>query len=226
MTKEVFIGIGHGGSDPGSQSAGLVEKNVNLVMGLACKAELERHGVIVRMSRTIDENDPVSQEVRECNAFNPDIAIEIHNNAGGGDGFEAFYWSGDANGLRLGRLIETEVKSIGQNSRGLKSGNKLMFVNSTKTTAVLLEGFFLDNAKDRTIADTTAEQQAFGRAYAKGVLKYLGITYKNPVEPKPPVTNTGKLYKVHAGAFKDKVNAENRVKALQAKGFEACIVYE
>lgn len=220
MAKKVFIGVGHGGSDSGACAAGLVEKNINLVMAQACKAELERHGVIVRMSRAIDENDPVAQEVRECNAFNPDIAIDCHNNAGGGDGFEMFYWPGDADGLRLAQLIEAEVKGIGQNSRGLKSGKNLMFVNSTKTTAVLAEGFFLDNAKDRTIADTAAEQQAFGRAYARGILKYFGITY---IPPKPPVTESDKLYRVQIGAFKDKSNAEQLVKDLKAKGYAAYI---
>ena len=41
---KVFIGVGHGGKDPGAVSY-LVEKDVNLVEGLACRDFLEAHGV-------------------------------------------------------------------------------------------------------------------------------------------------------------------------------------
>lgn len=89
--SKVFIGVGHGGSDSGAVANGLKEKDLNLSIALACKAELERHGVVVGISRTKDENDSLSQEIKECNAFNPDYAVEIHNNAGGGDGVEIFH---------------------------------------------------------------------------------------------------------------------------------------
>ena len=41
---KVFIGVGHGWKDPGAVSY-LVEKDVNLVEGLACRDFLEAHGV-------------------------------------------------------------------------------------------------------------------------------------------------------------------------------------
>lgn len=215
--KKVFIGVGHGGSDPGATSAGLFEKNINLVTALACKSELERHGVLVGMSRTTDEDDPIAQEVKECNAFKPDLAIDCHVNAGGGDGFEIFYWEGSKSGKRLSQCIESEVKSIGQNSRGLKSGKHLRFVNGTDCTAVLAESFFIDNSLDRKIADTNAEQQKFGKAYAKGILKYLGIEYKESTS-KPT-----KLYRVQVGAFGSKSNADRLAKELVAKGYPAYV---
>lgn len=181
---------------------------------MACKEELERHGVIVKMSRTKDEDDPVAQEVKECNIFDPDIAIDCHNNAGGGDGFEAFHWTGSSAGYRLAKLIESEIKALGQNSRGVKANKKLKFLASTKCTAVLVEGFFLDNKTDCKIADTTSEQKAFGRAYAKGILTYLGV------EQKP---QDGALYRVQIGVFKNKVNADNLAKELKSKGYPAYV---
>lgn len=176
---KVFLSAGHGGSDPGATAYGLKEKDINLHALLACKDELERHGITVITSRTKDENDPVSQEVKEANASGADLAVSFHANAGGGDGFEAFYYTSDANGRKIAELGEKYVKQIGQNSRGLKNGNHLMFVNSTKMTAVLFESFFVDNDSDNNIGDTIAEQKAFGVAYAKAILEYLGISYKN-----------------------------------------------
>ena len=48
---------------------------------LVCKDFLETHGIEVLMSREIDENDPVTDEINECNAFEPDLAIDVHNSA-------------------------------------------------------------------------------------------------------------------------------------------------
>lgn len=70
-------------------------------MALACQDELVRHGIEIRMSRTRDEDDPLNEEVKECNAFAPDLAVDIHVNAGGGDGFEAYYTIGGGVGKVL-----------------------------------------------------------------------------------------------------------------------------
>ena len=55
---------------------------MNLSIALACRDELLRHGIQVKMSRVTDENDPLGEEIKECNAYAPDLAVEIHNNAG------------------------------------------------------------------------------------------------------------------------------------------------
>ena len=214
---KVFLSAGHGGSDAGAIANGLYEKTVNLNTLLACKEELERHGVTVVCSRTKDNNDPVSEEVKEANASGADVAVSFHANAGGGDGFEAFYFDSSAKGKKLAGLCEKYVKTLGQNSRGLKTGNHLYFIKKTAMTAVLVESFFLDNAKDKCIGDTVAEHVAFGVVYAKEILDYFGITYK---ENKP----TSKLYRVQVGAYSDKYNAEAVKKQLMKAGFGAIIV--
>lgn len=219
---KVFLSAGHGGTDPGAVALGLTEKNVNLQMLLACNEVLIRHGVSVVCSRTKDENDPWREEVKEANASGCDIAVSFHNNAGGGDGFEAYYWKSCEDGKRLAALCEKHAKALGQNSRGLKSGNHLGFVNSTSMPAVLLETFFLDNDKDNDIADTTAEQRAFGVAYAKAILEYFGIAYKE--ESASSSNSSAVLYKVQVGAFSVKSNAENLLKELKSKGYNGFIV--
>ena len=141
------------------------------------------------MSRTKDENDTVSQEVAECNAYAPDLAVDIHNNSGGGDGFEVFHTIHGGTGKVLAQNIEKHVKAIGQNSRGVKtrqgtSGDYYAFIRETIAPAVICEGVFVDTKADAAQADTLAEQQAFGVAYAKGILDTLGLSYDEP-EEKP-----------------------------------------
>ena len=216
---KVFLSAGHGGNDPGAVSNNLYEKTVNLNTLLACKSELERHGVTVVCSRIRDENDPVSEETKEANASAADLAVSFHANAGGGDGFEAFYFDPSPKGKKLANLCEKYVKQLGQNSRGVKNGNHLHFIRKTAMTAVLVESFFVDNAKDRSIGDTLAEQTAFGVAYAKAILEYFGITYKENKQPSKKA-----IHHVQVGAYSDKTNAEAMKTKLKSAGFEAIIV--
>lgn len=217
---KVFLSAGHGGSDPGATANGLKEKDINLQTLLACRTELVRHGVTVVCSRTTDANDPVTQEVKEANASGADIAVSFHANAGGGDGFEAYYYSGDSKGKKLAQLGEKYVKALGQNSRGLKSGNGLYFVNGTNMTAVLFESFFVDHAKDKQIGDTVAKQKKFGVAYAKAILEYFGISYKEPEKSNA----SGKVYRVQVGAYSQKENADAMLKKVKAAGFKDAVI--
>ena len=224
MTKKVFIGVGHGGSDAGAVANGFKEKDLNLSIALACQAELSRHGVSVLISRTKDENDDLTERIKECNAFKPDLALDIHNNAGGGDGAEVFHTIGGGTGKTLALNILDEIVKIGQNSRGVKtkvnsSGTDYFgFIRQISAPAVIVESAFLDNKTDIQIIDTEAEQKTMGIAIAKGVLKTLGIAWI-----APEVTND-KWYRVQVGAFRSRENAENLMKKLKSAGYEAFIV--
>ena len=112
MEMKVYIGVGHGGSDPGAVANGFKEKDLNLAIALACQDELARHGVLTKMSRTTDENDTTAAKCAECNQFDPDVAVDIHNNAGGGDGAEVFYsiYGG------TGKVLAENISTIGGNT--------------------------------------------------------------------------------------------------------------
>lgn len=194
---KVFLGVGHGGSDPGATANGFNEADLNLAIALACRDELERHDVEVKMSRTKDEYDPLSEEIAEAIAFKPKLAIDIHNNAGGGDGVEVFHSKKDTKDDAFAQNVLDAITAIGQNSRGLKT--KLLsdgkrdyfgFIRQINETlgipSILVECAFVDT-KDVQIIDTPAEQKAMGIAIAKGILKTLKITYKTEdVKPIVP----------------------------------------
>lgn len=218
MSIRVFIGVGHGGSDPGANRY-VKEADANLTIALELKKQLEAAGIVVGMSRTTDENDPIGEEIREANAFAPDLAVEVHNNAGGGDGFEVFVQTNKfaAKSRACAEAIEAEVKALGQKSRGLKT-KVFGWTYNVKAPAVLLEGFFVDNKADAADFDTVSEQQELGRAYARGVLKYLGIDSK--VEAK-------ETYTVEAvGEFDSKEKAESALKQVEALGFTGSVTSE
>jgi N-acetylmuramoyl-L-alanine amidase len=220
---KVFISAGHGGSDPGAVANNTKEKDLNLSIALACRDMLVKHGVSVRMSRTKDENDPLSEEIRECNAYGPDLAVSIHNNAGGGDGAEVFHHYGGGKSKALAENILAEIVKVGQNSRGAKtrknsSGNDYYgFIRETSCPSVIVECAFVDNATDLKIIATEGDRQAMGVAIAKGILKTLGLEIE---------ADRGTLYRVQVGAYLVKANAEAMQRKIKAVGFDAFIVKE
>ena len=216
----VFIGVGHGGTDPGAVSNNTKEKDLNLSIALACRDVLARHGVSVKLSRTKDDNDTLSEEIRECNAYSPDLAVDIHNNAGGGDGAEVFYHYNGGISKTLAENILGEIVKIGQNSRGAKirkndNGKDYYgFIRETSCPAVIVECAFVDNATDLKILATESKRKLMGQAIARGILTTLGIGFQ---------AETSTLYRVQVGAYAVKANAEAMLNKLKSAGFDAYI---
>lgn len=212
--KKVYIGVGHGGADPGAVGY-LREEDVNLAMAKACRDYLEANGVDTKISREIDEEDSVATKVKEANTWGADLALDIHNNAGGGDGAEVYHSIVYGTGKVLSDNILEEMKKIGQNSRGSKTkkgtnGDYFGFIRSTNMPAVITEAVFVDNKADASQADTPEECKAFGEAIAKGVLKTLGITVKTSATTttKPTTPTKAPVKNDNAGAFLVKVTVD------------------
>ena len=234
---KVFISAGHGGSDSGAVGNGFKEKDLNLSIALACRDYLVTNGVDVKMSRTCDEEDGINQEAAESNAFGPDVTVSIHNNAGGGDGVEAWYSIVGGLGKTCAENILDEVVKIGQNSRGAKqkvgaNGRDYYgFIRQTKAPAVIVECAFIDNATDVQIVATEEKRKVMGIAIAKGILKTLGVQEKPnapvepvapaPVTPEPaPVTTTKSVDEIAREVITGKWgNGEDRKDRLTAAGY-------
>ena len=191
MTKKVFIGVGHGGRDPGAVANGLKESQVALDVGLRLNYLLKKAGVFTCISRTSDIDDDLSEKIARCNVFAPDLALDIHFNSGGGEGFEVYHYSGGGTSELLASNIEQEVKKFTK-SRGLKvklndrGSDYFGFIRSVKAPSIIVEGAFLDNATDVERVKTDVGRQKFAEAYAFGILKTLGIDSKIITEEELP----------------------------------------
>lgn len=108
---------------------------------------------------------PLPDKIQAVNKLNADCAIELHLNAGGGDGAETLYCPGSENGYDLASIIHDEIMygyyRIGVNidSRGIKEGwyrmirggSKDAFLEQTNCPAVITEMYFLDNDIERKL---------------------------------------------------------------------------
>ena len=186
MSKKVFIGVGHGGTDSGAVKY-IVEKEYTLKTAFALSEILSKYGVDFKLSRTQDIDTDMDSKVAMCNKYAPDLVVDIHFNAGGGQGFEVYYSRVGGTSKTLANNINTEVKKI-MSSRGVKTklGNGgtdyFAIIRETAAPAVLLEGGFVDSKKDADFIKSNYKKLA--EAYAKGILKTLGIsTAASPAKP-------------------------------------------
>lgn len=232
---KVFISAGHGGSDSGAIGNGFKEKDLNLSIALACRDYLVANGVEVKMSRTTDEDDGINQEAAESNAYGPDVTVSIHNNAGGGDGVEAWYSIVGGLSKTCAENILDEVVKIGQNSRGAKkkagSNGKdyYGFIRMTKAPAVIVECAFIDNATDIQIVADEDKRRTMGIAIAKGILRTLGIQEKTnaPATPAPtpapapaPAHSSKSIEEIAREVIADKWgNGDDRKNRLTSAGY-------
>lgn len=185
MSKRVFIGVGHGGNDNGAVKY-IVEKEYTLKTALALADYLRQYGVEYKMSRTQDIDTDMDSKVAMCNAYDPDLVVDIHFNAGGGTGFEAYHSIVEGVSKTLAENINNEVKKI-FSSRGVKvkrgdNGDYFAIIRETKAPAVLLEGGFVDTKSDANFIELNYKKLA--KTYADGIARTLGIAVKPDNSPK------------------------------------------
>jgi len=201
----VCLDAGHGGSDPGASYGNLIEKNIVLVAALTCRNVLKEHGVQVILTRTTDTYVRLSQRAQIANNARANYFVSIHCNAGGGDRGEVISSIYRGKGLELSNKIAAEMKAIGQDTvkqydkKGDGGTDYYAVIRETNMDAVIVECAFLDNTTDNQIIDTIAEQEAFGVAIAKGILKHLGMITEvskptpEPVPTPPPTPSKKKI---------------------------------
>lgn len=215
---KIFIDPGHGGTDSGAAANGLLEKNITLQIALFLRDMLisEYDGVSVRLSRSIDQSVTLSQRTNAANSWGADYFVSIHINAGGGTGFESYVYPGVSAPTTTYRnaLHDEIVRSVDFADRGKKTAN-FHVLRETSMSAILTENGFIDTVADANKLRNATFLQGIARAHATGLEKALQLKKK-----------TSNLYKVQAGAFKVKANADELAATLRSKGFEALVVLD
>lgn len=82
----VVIDPGHGGMDSGAVAQGVVEKDLNLDVGLRVAQALQAAGLEVKLTREDDHYVPLESRVEMANAFAGSIFVSIHFNDAQGEG--------------------------------------------------------------------------------------------------------------------------------------------
>ena len=190
----IYIAAGHGGSDPGAVNGKYIEKALTLKTALACQNYLRNYECETVMARTTDKSCTVAHKMKEVEQKRPSLVLEIHYNAGGGEGCEVYYWHTHAPSKSLAQKVLAEMVKLGQKSRGIKESKAGTSYNfgmcrqaaTTGIPSILGEYAFVDNAKDQAKINSDAKLRAVGEAYAKAAVSYLGLKKKaEPPKPSP-----------------------------------------
>ena len=235
MNKTIYIAAGHGGSDPGACAGAYIEKALTLKTALACRDYLKAYDCDVIMARTVDQDCTVASKMKEIEKKRPSLVLEIHYNAGGGEGCEVYYWHTHAPSKALAQKVLTEMTKLGQKSRGIKeskAGTSYNFgmcrqASWTNIPSILGEYAFVDNAKDQAKINTDAKLRAIGEAYAKAAIAYLGLKKKATAPAKPSAgSSTGKIDKGDIVQFAGGAvySASNATTAASTRGASKCKV--
>ena len=219
MTKSIYISPSMQENNVGVCDYGTEESRMNQIADITEKV-LKNHGV------TVYRNKPewtLQKAVEDSNAKKPNLHFAIHSNAGGGRGCEVYAYSAGGEGEKAAKAIYSEIEPLTPTGdRGVKFNKKLYELNSTDAPAVLIEIAFHDNVDDANWIINNIE--TIGTALAKGVLKHLGLEYNEPSRPELQQPVAGQIvYRIIAGSYNVRDNAEKQVQKLKTSGFDAFI---
>lgn len=223
---KLYLDVGHGGTDSGAVGNGLKEKDLTLQISNKINELLKEYeGITVKMSRSTDKTLSLKQRTDEANKWGADLLLSIHINAGGGTGFESFIYNGNvsSNTVKYRDTIHNEIMKELKNvrDRGKKKAN-FHVLRESKMPALLTENLFIDNKND---SDKLKEQSfinQIAQGHVNGIVKVFGLKKKKTASK--PSTNKGEtFYRVVAGSFKNRKNADDLVKELKKKGFDSFI---
>lgn len=214
---------GHGGEDPGACYNGRKESNDVLSIGRAVALEIRRHGVIVDETRTSDTTVSLNNRSAFENKNTYDYFISFHRNAYKPEkakGVEVYTClNAGVKAKRLAQMVQKSLLALGFIDRGIKEANYHV-LRKTKAPAVLIEIGFIDNSEDNNLFDS--KKNEIIKAISKAILTELGIVYKE--ESVSNFSDDKTLYRVIAGSFSNRKNAEEQVQKLKSAGFDVTIM--
>ncbi len=189
----IVIDCGHGGEDGGAVSQnGILEKDINLEIGLILEKLFLQGGFKVRMIRRGDISiyDETAESLREkkvsdlhnrakiCNSDSNNIYISIHQNKFEDSkyyGTQVFYSGNNPKSKDLAEYIKAAVKGLLQydNERNCKEATKDIYVlYNAQVPAVIVECGFLSNYAEVQKLSTDEYRKQLAYSIYAGFLEY------------------------------------------------------
>lgn len=204
ILRSVVIDAGHGGSDPGASSNGIVEKDYTLKISKYINGRLNELGINSSLSRDSDISLNPEQRVKKIQSLYGNgsdvIVISNHLNAGGGDGAEIIYSLRNNN--ELSKKIAKELEIVGQNVR--KYYQRRLPSNPSKdyyfihrltpdNESIIVEYGFVDSkGNDPDLIKN--DWKILAEAVVKAVTDYIGADYIAPNESNYYTVKSGDTF--------------------------------
>jgi N-acetylmuramoyl-L-alanine amidase len=213
-----MLDAGHGGEDPGAVSGGRQEKDDTLRLTLAVGDLLKNRGVDVEYTRTTDVYQTPFQKATIANQSGADYFISFHRNSSPTPnqytGVETLIYNKSGIKYDMAKNIVGALGEVGFQDLGVKERPGLVVLRRTTMPAVLIEAGFLNTDQDNRMFDEKFDEIA--QAIASAILGTLG---EEDVEGPT-------YYRVQAGAFTKRQNADQLLYELLDQGYPAFLLNE
>lgn len=195
----VIVDAGHGGGDGGAVWNGIIEKNLALTLALKLKAQLEKLGVEVRMTRSKDVFVSLENRAEIANRAKADVFVSVHLNSAGNEvgvrGIETYFCTNkslatvramqaayglkttvglrDRRGEKLASVVQRlTCQGTGAPDRGIKE-RAYTVVHGATCPAILVECGFISNPKEAALLKTRGYQEKLAAGIARGISTFL-----------------------------------------------------
>lgn len=171
--RYVVIDPGHGGHDKGGNSGKVYEKHLALDTALRLEYILKQRGISTKMTRRSDVFISLPRRVAIGKRYSRSIFVSIHFNHAWrreASGLETFYHGSE--GKKLANHVQRGITSkLSTPNRGAKYA-RFYVIRNSKYPAILVEGGFVSNRKERERMKKAWFRQSLAEGIAEGILKY------------------------------------------------------
>lgn len=189
----VLISVAHSKASQGAAVAGETEWNFSIRASAACWAHLTSHGITSMLLECGDVPSPkyVSVKMDTIAQVAPDLAVEIHLNAGPSSANygEVIYRLADESGKSAAEAIAHSLAGAFSLShrwpvKGARPNNKeqdgkmFFFLERTKASAVIVEGLFITNAEQREWLTSRNGAETYGYLVGAGIVQWMKMNPK------------------------------------------------
>ena len=181
----IYIDPGHGGMDGGCSFGDLIEKNVNLKIGLTLKDVLESKGYEVKITRSGDvslckdkfsKKEDIYTRIDLINNSDADLFISIHTNSFVKEkyyGAQVFYNNVCENNTYLAHQIQSHLVEYTDTTRIPKLLNNVMVLKKVEKVGCLVECGFLSNPKEYKLFQDDAYIRIIANSISYGIDDYF-----------------------------------------------------
>jgi N-acetylmuramoyl-L-alanine amidase len=209
---KVLICAGHTLKGKGTGATGYInESEENRILSNIVVKYLKYAGHEVDYYEVNEGSDYLAKQVAKANSKDYDLVVQIHFNAfkltNNSMGTETYYLSDS--GKVWAEKVNDKLSTVFK-SRGVKKGTGLYWLKNSKPIAILIETCFVDSKHD---TDTyKVNKDLIGKLIAEA------INRKEIDMPKEI------FYRVVAGSYTNKSNAEAQIKLLKDKGINGAFI--
>jgi N-acetylmuramoyl-L-alanine amidase len=171
--RTVVIDPGHGGHDRGGHWGKVYEKHLALDTAVRLEATLKRMGYQTVMTRRSDYFISLPQRVRTGNQYKNAIFVSIHYNYTWKEqvsGLETFYYS--RAGQTLARYVQSSLVRHTRTVDRSAKFSRFYVLRNSKLPAILVEGGFVSNEKERNRMKSAYFRESIARGIAEGIQRY------------------------------------------------------